>query len=227
MNYEKGFFDKLRKIEMENSMKTGIVFDMDGTLWDSTEQILISWNRVLKKYNVELSLEKLQSLMGKTMDDIAKNVMPEKSEEERKKIFELCLQEENKYLEEHGAILYPHLEETLAVLHEKYPLYIVSNCQSGYIEAFLTYHKLGAYFDDFECFGNTGEGKAYNEKLLATRNQLERAIYVGDIQGDYDATMEAGFEFIYAAYGFGTVDADVPRVDCFSELPQVLEKYLH
>lgn len=203
-------------------MKTGIMFDMDGTLWDSTKEICYIWNEVLKEYEVELSMERLQSLMGKTMDVIAENVMPEKSIEERKEIFDRCLQVENEYLEQHGGILYPQLEETLKVLKETYPLYIVSNCQSGYIEAFLKYYKFEKYFDDFECFGNTGKGKAYNQKLVAERNQLDRVIYVGDIQGDYEATMEAGFEFIHAAYGFGTVDADVKRLKAFSELPKVL-----
>lgn len=203
-------------------MKTGIMFDMDGTLWDSTKEICYIWNEVLKEYGVELSMGRLQSLMGKTMDVIAENVMPEKSIEERKEIFDRCLQVENEYLEQHGGILYPQLEETLKVLKETYPLYIVSNCQSGYIEAFLKYYKFEKYFDDFECFGNTGKGKAYNQKLVAERNQLDRVIYVGDIQGDYEATMEAGFEFIHAAYGFGTVDADVKRLKAFSELPKVL-----
>lgn len=207
-------------------MKVGIVFDMDGTLWDSTEQILESWNKVLGKYDITLSLEKLQSLMGKTMDVIGANVMPDTPKEQRDKIFEECLVVENQYLTEHGGILYPKLEETLRKLSKKYPLYIVSNCQSGYIEAFLEYHKLGRYFTDFECYGNTGEGKAQNEIRLAKRNGLDRVIYVGDIQGDYEATMEAGFEFVHAAYGFGTVSADVPRVESFAELPQVLDNLL-
>ena len=207
-------------------MKVGIVFDMDGTLWDSTEKILESWNNVLGKYDITLSLEKLQSLMGKTMDVIGVEVMPDTPKEQRDKIFEECLTMENQYLREHGGILYPKLEETLQILSKKYPLYIVSNCQSGYIEAFLEYHKLGKYFTDFECYGNTGEGKAQNEITLAKRNGLERVIYVGDIQGDYEATMEAGFEFVYAAYGFGTVSADVPRVESFEELPEVLDRML-
>ena len=207
-------------------MKVGIVFDMDGTLWDSTEKILESWNNVLGKYDITLSLEKLQSLMGKTMDVIGAEVMPDTPKEQRDKIFEECLTVENQYLREHGGILYPKLEETLQILSKKYPLYIVSNCQSGYIEAFLEYHKLGQYFTDFECYGNTGEGKAQNEITLAKRNGLERVIYVGDIQGDYEATMEAGFEFVHAAYGFGTVSADVPRVESFAQLPQVLDRML-
>ena len=35
-------------------MKTGIMFDMDGTLWDSTKEICYIWNEVLKEYGVEL-----------------------------------------------------------------------------------------------------------------------------------------------------------------------------
>lgn len=204
-------------------MKVGIVFDMDGTLWDSTEQIWISWKSVLDQYGVSLSMEKLKSLMGKTMDVIGESILPDVSKKERDEIFERCYQVENEYLRNHGGILYPELEKTLAKLKEKYPLYIVSNCQSGYIEAFLEYHKLGQYFEDFECFGNTGKGKADNEKILAERNHLERVIYVGDIQGDYEATMEAGFEFVYAAYGFGSVEADVKKVTAFSQLPDLLD----
>lgn len=205
-------------------MKVGIVFDMDGTLWDSTEQIWISWKSVLDEYGVSLSMEKLKSLMGKTMDVIGESILPDVSKKERDEIFERCYQVENEYLRNHGGILYPELEKTLAKLKEKYPLYIVSNCQSGYIEAFLEYHKLGQYFEDFECFGNTGKGKADNEKILAERNHLERVIYVGDIQGDYEATMEAGFEFVYAAYGFGSVEADVKKVTAFSQLPDLLDE---
>lgn len=213
-------------LEWRICMKVGIVFDMDGTLWDSTEQVLISWKSVLDEYGVSLSLEKLKSLMGKTMDVIGESIMPDVPKKERDEIFERCYQAENEYLRQHGGILYPELEQTLSKLKEKYRLYIVSNCQSGYIEAFLEHHKLGQYFEDFECFGNTGKEKSENQKLLAERNHLERVIYVGDIQGDYEATMEAGFEFVYASYGFGTVDADVEKVDTFSQLPLVLEEMI-
>ena len=46
-------------------------------------------------------------------------------------------------------------------------------------------------------------------------------MYVGDIQGDYDSSKKAGVKFIHAAYGFGTIDDDVPAIHRFSELPQV------
>ena len=86
-----------------------------------------------------------------------------------------------------------------------YGVYIVSNCQSGYIESFLEYYHLADLVDDFECYGNTLHGKAENLKLLIARNDLTEYVYVGDTQGDYDACKEADVPFIWAAYGFGTV----------------------
>ena len=121
-------------------------------------------------------------------------------------------------------MLYPDLEKTLIRLKKKYHLYIVSNCQSGYIETFLEHYGFGEYFDDIECYGNNLKGKGDNIALIVSRNGLDRAWYVGDIQGDYDSTMEAGIDFIHSAYGFGTIDHPVPELERFSDLPGLMKE---
>ncbi|WP_324341929.1 hypothetical protein [Ruminococcus sp.] len=63
-----------------------------------------------------------------------------------------------------------------------------------------------------------------NIALIVSRNGLDKAWYVGDIQGDYDSTMEAGIDFIHAAYGFGTIDHPVPELERFSDLPELMKK---
>ena len=68
--------------------------------------------------------------------------------------------------------------------------------------------------------------KGDNIRKVVERNYLTKAVYVGDIQGDYDASMQAGVEFIHAGYGFGTVDANVPEITAFEELPKVVELVL-
>ncbi len=208
-------------------MKKGIIFDMDGTLWDSADGVAKSWTVVVQREydkNRVITEKEIQSIMGKTMDKIAEALFPELDEEKRLVLLEHCCDEENEYLRIHGGKLYPELEKTLAVLKEKYELYIVSNCQSGYIEAFLDHYQLWSYFSDIECFGNNGFQKGKNIRLLADRNQLEQAVYVGDIQGDYDATTEAGFPFIHAAYGFGTIAQETCKVQTFSELPMAVKR---
>lgn len=208
-------------------MKQGIIFDMDGTLWDSAKGVAEAWSNVVaREYREDrvITAEEIQSVMGLTMDKLAASLFPELEESKRMHLLEICCKEENEYLREHGGILYSKLEETLKVLKERYPLYIVSNCQSGYIEAFLEHYGFANYFEDIECYGNNGLKKGDNIRKIVERNDLTQAVYVGDIQGDYDASMEAGVEFIHAAYGFGTVKQQVPVIHSFAELPGVLKE---
>ena len=206
----------------------GIIFDMDGTLWDSAANVAESWNLAIKQdgsVDKKLTEQDIQGVMGKTMDVIADILFPEMEKEARMKLLDQCCSMENDYLREHGGVLYPKLEETLSALKEKYPLYIVSNCQSGYIEAFLDHYGFGKYFEDIECYGNNLRQKGDNIRLLADRNGLTEAVYVGDIQGDYDASCHAGVGFIHAAYGFGTIAADVPEIHTFEELTETADQY--
>lgn len=210
-------------------MKKGIIFDMDGTLWDSAEKVAMSWTQVVREEYPELGIittEDVKSVMGKTMDLIAKILFPSLPSAEQLNLLDKCCIRENDYLAEYGGILYPQVEETLNVLKEKYNLYIVSNCQSGYIEAFLEYYGFEHLFEDIECYGNNELGKGENIRLVITRNKLDKAVYVGDIQGDYDAATEAGIPFIHAAYGFGEIRENVPFAEEFSRLPEVVEKIL-
>jgi phosphoglycolate phosphatase len=157
------------------------------------------------------------------MDKIAEELFPELSETARMALLDACCDAENAYLRQHGANLYPELEKTLALLQQSYPLYIVSNCQKGYIEAFLDHYAFWHYFEDLECYGNNLQNKGDNIRLIIERNHLTQAVYVGDIQGDYDAATQAGAAFIHAAYGFGRIGADVPAIRQFSQLPQVVK----
>lgn len=206
-------------------MKTGIIFDMDGTLWDSSENVAASWTekiRLLGYDRPDITKQDIMKVMGLTMDRLAAIIFADLPQDERMELLDQCCRYENDYLRQHGGILYPELENTLIRLHKTYPLYIVSNCQQGYIEAFLDYFDFWMYFDDIECYGNNLKEKGDNIALLAGRNHLEKAFYVGDIQGDYDAASKAGASFIHAAYGFGTIKQTVPELMQFCDLPKLL-----
>lgn len=206
-------------------MKKGIVFDMDGTLWDSAENVAKSWSLVVEKSDLidkALTKEDIQGVMGKTMDVIADILFAELDKTQRMQLLEECCETENEYLRAHGGVLYEGVEETFAKLKEQgYHLAIVSNCQKGYIEAFLDYYNLWNYIEDIECYGNNLKQKGDNIREVVERNHLDAAVYVGDIQGDYDASCKAGVNFIHAAYGFGTIDAKVPAIQSITELPDL------
>ncbi|MBU3134040.1 HAD family hydrolase [Clostridium gasigenes] len=198
-----------------------IVFDLDGTLWDSSSSVIDSWNETISNYNEvknKLTVDDMKSVMGLVIQDIALKFFPYLEEENRLTIIKHCCKNECKHLEKHGAILYDQLEEILKYLDKKYKLFIVSNCQCGYIESFFKSHKLNKYFIDYENSGRTGLTKGENIKLIIERNNLINPVYVGDTDGDLKASRFAGIPFIYARYGFGEVKDFDYVIDSFEEL---------
>ncbi|QFT89580.1 bifunctional 5'-methylthioadenosine/S-adenosylhomocysteine nucleosidase/phosphatase [Bacillus sp. THAF10] len=183
-----------------------IIFDLDGTLWDSRETVLVAWNKILKNHKQvdrELTSEDFKATMGLQMPEIGKRFFPDLDESTRNQLLNECGSAEQVLLEAKGGQLYDGVEEVLKSLSEKYKLFIVSNCQEGYIEAFYKYHQLDKHFIDFENPGRTGLSKGENIKLVIERNQLKSPVYVGDTLGDQEAAKAAGIPFVYACYGFG------------------------
>ena len=213
------------KIEKNMDLKNkydSIIFDLDGTLWNSSKPICEAWNIILDRHKEivrePITIEELGQCMGLPMYDIAAKLFPDEKEEVRNALMDELCEFENGYLEKMGGVLFPELEATLKELKTKYPLYIVSNCQDGYIEAFLQYSKLGEYFKDFTCPAYTGRLKGENIRIIMERNGLSEAVYVGDTQGDANSCKEAEIPMIYAAYGFGEVEKADASIQSFDEL---------
>lgn len=199
-----------------------LIFDVDGTLWDTTEIVAGAWNRALTEIGglpAELTPAILKQEFGKTMNVIADDLFPDAGKDTKLQLMQKCCEQEHLALSSAtDRLLYPGVKETIKRLSEKCRLFIVSNCQSGYVELFLEKSGLGPYISDFECYGNTGNGKAENIRLLMKRNQLEDAVYIGDTQGDCDACSSAGIPFLFARYGFGSADHFCKAIDRFEEL---------
>ncbi len=199
-----------------------IILDVDGTLWDSTGIVASAWTRAIRDYagiELDVTADMLKGLFGKPMTDIIDALLPEVPQERRYEIMEHCCEYEHTALEMDVCnICYPGVKATIKQMAEKIPVFIVSNCQSGYIELFLEKTGLGTYIADFECFGNTGKLKGDNIKLVMVRNYLKRSLYVGDTQGDREAAVYAGAAFAYASYGFGTVEKADVIIDEFGHL---------
>ena len=201
-------------------MKKAILFDLDGTLWDSGETVLPAWNRVLAETGARdpLTMDELNSFMGLGPQDLADRMIPTlPTPEERLALFTKCFDAEVEAIRANGAMLYDGVVELLTKLKMRgYFLAVVSNCKDGYIQAFLDYYKLHEIFTDFESAGATGLTKGENIALVLARNGYTAAdaLYVGDTVWDMEASMKAGVDFLHAAYGFGTVPEGTPAASC-------------
>ncbi|MDE6937937.1 MAG: HAD hydrolase-like protein, partial [Lachnospiraceae bacterium] len=158
-----------------------IIFDVDGTLWDSTEEVAVSWNRAIREQtdlNRVLTGSELKKEFGKPLEEIADDLFPTLSRKEKEELAVHLYQYENEWVESAPCILYDKMPETIRALSKRYRLFIVSNCQSGYIEAFLKNTGLGDCITDFTCPGDTGKLKGDNIKIIMERNGIREAVYV-------------------------------------------------
>lgn len=198
-----------------------IFFDLDGTLWDSTDAVVKTWNMVIKnvkEINEVVTKEKIKSIMGLQLPEIAERMFPDVDKNLKIRILKKCCSSECDMIKKEGGELFPNLEETLEKLYKKYPLFIVSNCQEGYIEAFLEYHKLEKYFKDHKCAGETGLPKGENIKLMVKDYKFKNPVYVGDTFKDFEAAKLADIPFVYASYGFGKVPSYDYKIEKFEQL---------
>ena len=210
-------------------MKGSVIFDLDGTLWDSTECAVEIWKSVLNIHgieNVRMDRETAAGLMGKTMKEIGTVLFPGLNDEESLLIIDDYEMREVAYLIRNGAYVYEGVRETLAELSKKNLLYIVSNCQDGYVQAFLSAHDMGSFFSDIEMSGRTGLDKAENIRLLMERNVIDHALYVGDTEADEVAAHSAGIPFIWAEYGFGSSVEPDAVISSIRELPECAAELL-
>ncbi|QJW49206.1 HAD family hydrolase [bacterium BFN5] len=203
-------------------MIESIIFDVDGTLWDTTEVVAQAWNKAIAEVGgtaAVVSAAVLKKEFGKTMKAIADSLFPDADEQTKERLMEKCCIYEHEALEAStDNLLFPDVVETIQKLVVKYRVFIVSNCQSGYIELFMRKSGIEPYIQDWECFGDTGKGKGENILSLMRRNHITDAIYVGDTQGDYEATQKAKVPFIFAKYGFGQAEGCEQAINGIKEL---------
>ena len=199
-----------------------LIFDIDGTLWDSRQLVAEGYNIQLEKEGLQhlaVTAEDLRPLFGKVMTEIADTILASIDPSERYDLMERCMKTENDYLFANECrIGYPKVKETLEALSKKYRLFIVSNSQCGYPE--LCIEKLGLtdYIEGHMCFGDTGTSKGQTILTLIRKHNIGSCIYIGDTQGDLEACKEAGIPFIFCAYGLGKAESWDAKIDSIEEL---------
>lgn len=204
-----------------------LIFDIDGTLWNTTAVVATAWNRAVSESQIaelkdlHITDKILQKEFGKPMDVIADDLFGDIDPKSKADLLAKCCVYEHEAIEKNEEDLtYDRVRETLRELATRNKLYIVSNCQDGYIELVMAKNGIGDIIEDIECFGHTGRQKDENIRLLMERNGIDEAYYIGDTMGDYDASTKAGVKFIFCEYGFG----DVPNPDgVIKSFPELLE----
>ena len=199
-----------------------LIFDIDGTLWDSRALVAEGYNIQLRHEGLDhlcVTAQDLKPLFGKVMTEIADVILASIPLPERYALMDRCMATENEYLHQNPCrIGYPGIKQTMELLAKSHRLFIVSNSQCGYPELCIEKLGLGEYISGHLCFGDTGTEKGETIRRLMERHGITDACYIGDTQGDCDAADKAGIPFIFAAYGFGEPSHYEAKIENFEDL---------
>ncbi len=209
---------------------TLLLFDLDGTLWDSAGPVAESWNEVFRREVPglpPLTVDDIHNVMGMTMKEISLALYPDVRLDRRDEVFDICCRHEVEYLYAHCGTLYPGFRAVMDALKaEGYELAVVSNCQEGYVRAFLVSSGAADLFLDYEEWERTGLTKGENIRLVMERNGYAKGVYIGDTKTDREAALQAGLPFIHAAYRFGRVASCDGVIRRLSDLPAEISRLL-
>ena len=204
-----------------------LIFDIDGTLWDTRAIIAEGYNEALRQAGYPqlcVDAEDLKALFGKTMIEIADIMLTTVPVEERYVLMDKCMElGDGKLLDISCDIGYPGVRETMEKLAKNHRLFIVSNSQCGYPETTIDKLGLSHLIEGHMCFGDTGMEKGITIRRLMERHGIESAVYIGDTQGDYEASCKAEVPFVWMTYGFGVPEGYAAKADSFFELADIFE----
>ena len=220
---------------MEKIKKKLIIFDADGTIWDSEKDVFLAFNHTLKNNgNKEITKEEFQKLAGLDLEEMFKRVLTKDEEtlanEYVKKYREYYI-DEGHYADE--TTLFENVKETLEKLKgQKFSMVIASGKPKRILDKMVEYFHL----NEFELVLGTGEShfkpKPDPEILNYIMHHLnvskEEAVMIGDTKADVMAGKNAGIDTIAVTYGYEKIDIlknvnPTYMIDNFKTLEEVME----
>lgn len=222
--------------EQKLAKPEAIIFDMDGTLFETDTLLVPVHNRVFETLREEglyphptPPVERLLSCLGMLLDDIWRKVMPDGSEAARNRADELLLQYEVEALVAGEGKLYAYVEQTLSELKNRgIKLFVASNGLEDYVKGVAEYKGIAGLFSGLYSAGEyQTTTKVDLVAQLLNDHSIQSAWMVGDRSSDVEAGKGNGLQTIgcaYATYGRSSeLEGADALISDFRELIGLLE----
>lgn len=183
-----------------------IIFDIDGTLLDTSEGILSSVDFVINTMNLtKINSVTKQSFIGPMIHNSFRNVyhLPEDKVYQAANLFRKHYSE----VDLDKAIPYENISELLSYLKEHhYRLGVATYKRQDYAEHILKIFDIAKYFD--YIVGSDFAGKLTKQEIIDTcvaniGVDKEKVLMIGDTDNDKLGAEKAGVDFLAVTYGYG------------------------
>ena len=199
-----------------------VIFDLDGTLLDTSAGILAALKRILPEFSLPIPAdEKLRSYIGPPVEYTLQAHYALKEEECRK----VSARFREVYFGDQlfNANPFPEIEELLKACKQRgVKLAVATNKREYYTLKLLDALGLKDYFEKIRGTDEMGRLKKTDlirACVLETGVAPERSLMVGDAWSDEEGAEEAGVDFAAAMYGFGFAHVPPKKYVFLAESP--------
>ena len=193
-----------------------ILLDLDGVIFNSKNNMRLSWNLCRKKFNINQPFDQYFMYLGLPINDILKNL---KIKSNFKNIINYYQKHSNKNLKK--IKLYKGVKTTLDFLkRKKIKFSIITSKNKKRSVALLKMNKIQP--NSVHCASKIKPGKPspflINEAIRKNRMKYNQTCFIGDTEIDYKAAKKANVDFIYAAYGYGQKKNYKTKINTFKDI---------
>tara|TARA_B100000963_G_C22579743_1_gene650232 strand:- start:293 stop:919 length:627 start_codon:yes stop_codon:yes gene_type:complete len=203
--------------------QNNLIFDLDGTLFDSAPEILDCLKEIFHKNNIKVNNNFDQSIIGPPLKDTLRGLVKEKDINKIDRLISDFIKlYDSKYC--YKTKLYKNVRETLEILKSEKRLFLITNKRLAPTKIMLESKNIVNFFENYFCVDANDPKKKDKTILIAnTIADLDinpsNTVYIGDTKGDFLASKNNDIKFIYAGWGYGeNIDSAFLHLNDISEL---------
>ena len=200
--------------------KSGIIFDMDGTLIDSIRLTLPAFQKACPEFGIPMpEHQTVFSAVGIANPYFYYEIFPDIEKEHLNRFGHRVEQYEKEYIKTEKKLVFDGIADTIRLLFESgYPLYVASTGDKEHVESCLAAGRLTPYFKEI-CYGEPDKEQMV-EGLIA-RHANHQWVMIGDTIKDINAARHNGIPVIGAGYGYCHEDLK-EKFDWIADFPSAV-----
>jgi phosphoglycolate phosphatase len=221
-------------IELGQARIKNVIFDLDGTLIDSADSILIGLEATIKKFGFEPALPLNAKLVGPPLKQIFQRLAGNQIHVD----MDLLVADFKEYYDTEGfkaSVIYPGIQKILDELSQVgIRMYLATNKRLEPTSSIVNYFDWTSVFEEVYAIDSFAyspfENKASIIKNLLQNESIDKksTIYVGDRFEDYEAAVVNSLTSVLVDWGYGDFSSnylkDICRVNTPDELLEILKK---